>query len=143
MCCSRRQRRGFTLIEMMVVLVLIGLLAGVVTVSVRHYLVAGKQQAARAQVSALRTAVETFNTIEGRYPTNDEGLDVLTRRTDRIPEPLWGSRTIPADPWGRPYVYNSPGAQEPFEIISYGKDGREGGEGEDADVASYDLNAGD
>ena len=143
MCCSRRKNGGFTLIEMMVVLVLIGLLAGVVTVSVRHYLVAGKQQAARAQVAAFNTAVVTFYGIEGRYPTNDEGLEILTRRTDRNPEPLLASRTVPNDPWGRPYVYNAPGAQEPFEILSYGADGREGGEGEDADVASYDLNAGD
>ena len=139
MCCSSR-RRGFTLIEMMVVLVLIGLLAGVVTVSVRHYLVTGKQQAARAQVAALKTAVETFYGIVGRYPTNDEGLEILTQRSDQLPEPLLDSRQVPSDPWGRPYQYNSPGREEPYEIISFGADGREGGSGGDADIVSYQLN---
>ena len=144
MCCNRHRRKqnGFTLIEMMVVLVLIGLLAGVVTVSVRHYLVRGKQEAARAQVSSLNTSVNAFYTIYGRYPTNDEGLDILTRKTDRIADPLIEARAIPSDPWGRPYQYNSPGRQEPYEILSYGADGREGGTGADADIVSWQLSAG-
>jgi general secretion pathway protein G len=127
---------------MMVVLVLIGLLAGLVTVSVRHYLVTGKQQAARAQIASLKTAAETFYSVYGRYPTNDEGLDILTQRTDQLPEPLLAGRTVPNDPWGRPYQYNSPGREEPYEIISYGADGRQGGEGGDADVESWQLSAG-
>lgn len=131
--------KGFTLIEMMVVLVLIGLLAGVVSVSVRHYLVTGKQQAARAQIASLRTAVETFYSVYGRYPTNDEGLEILTQRTDQLPEPLLQSRAVPSDPWGRPYQFNSPGRQEPYEIISYGADGREGGQDGDADIVSWLL----
>ena len=144
MCCDpqRRRRSGFTLIEMMVVLVLIGLLAGVVTVSVRHYLVRGRQEAARAQVASLKTAVESFYTVYGRYPSNDEGLTILTRKTDRLPEPLLDARAVPNDPWGRAYVYNAPGRQEPYEILTYGADGREGGAGADGDVVSWQLSAG-
>ena len=144
MCCNRhRQKRsGFTLIEMMVVLVLIGLLAGVVTVSVRHYLVRGKQEAARAQVASLKQAVNAFYTVYGRYPTNDEGLQILTQKTERLPDPLLDARAVPADPWGRPYQYNAPGRQEPYEILTYGADGREGGVGADADVVSWQLSAG-
>ena len=142
MSCKRRKTGGFTPIEMMVVLVLIGLLAGVVTVSVRHYLVTGKQAAAKAQVASLKTAIETFNGVYGRYPTNDEGVQILTQKTERLPEPLLDARAVPNDPWGRPYQYNSPGRQEPYEILSYGRDGREGGGGEDADIVSWQLSAG-
>jgi general secretion pathway protein G len=132
-----RLMRGFSLIEMMVVLVLIGILASLVTVNVRHYMIKGKQEAARAQISAICTALETFYGVYGRYPTNDEGLEILARKSDRLPEPLM--RQIPLDPWNNPYVYNSPGRSEPYEVISFGADGREGGEGADSDIVSWQL----
>lgn len=135
---SRSRRRvAFTLLEMMVVLVLIGLLAGLVGVSTRHYLVKGKQNAARAQISSLCTAVDTFYGVYSRYPTNEEGLAILTRKTTKIADPLL--KQLPMDPWDRPYQYNRPGRNQEYEIICLGADGREGGEGADADIASWDL----
>ena len=136
MCCRKTRSRGFSLLEIMVVLVIIGLLAGVVVLNVRYFMAQGKQKTARAQIASFRQAVETFYTAFGRYPSNEEGLDVLTRKSDKLPEPLL--RQIPLDSWGRPYQYIQPGRQEPYEIISFGADGREGGSGEDADISSWE-----
>lgn len=142
---SRRQplptgagkRRGFSLIEFTVVLALLGLLAGIVTVNVRHHMVKGKQNAARAEIATLRDAVETYYTSTGRYPTNEEGLAALTAKSEEMPEPLLSQ--APVDPWSRPYQYNQPGRSEPYEIICLGADGREGGSGADSDIVSWDL----
>ncbi len=131
------RRRGFSLIEFTVVLALIGLLAGVVTVNVRHHLIRGKQNAVRAEIAAVRDAVEGYYTVVGRYPSNEEGLSALTEASEQIAEPLLQQR--PIDPWGRPYQYNQPGRSEPYEIICFGADGREGGSGADADIVSWDL----
>ena len=135
----RFSRRGFSLIEFTVVLALIGLLAGVVTVNVRHHLIRGKQNAVRAEIAAVRDAVEGYYTVVGRYPSNEEGLSALTEASEQIAEPLLQQR--PIDPWGRPYQYNQPGRSEPYEIICFGADGREGGDGADADIVSWDLKA--
>lgn len=133
-----RRARAFSLIEVMVVLVLIGLLAGLVTVSVRYYLSSGKQKAAAAQISSVATALETFYSAHGRYPDNDEGLVVLTRKSEQIEQPLL--RQVPVDPWGYEFVYNMPGpGDEPYEVISLGADHREGGDGENADIVSWKL----
>ena len=133
-----QKRRGFSLIEVMVVLVLIGLLAGLVTVSVRYYLSSGKQKAAAAQISSICTALETFYSVHGRYPESDEGLAVLSKKSEQINQPLL--RQIPFDSWGHAYVYNMPGPnEEPYEVVSLGADGREGGEGENADIQSWRL----
>ena len=132
-------RRAFSLIEFTVVLALIGLLAGIVTLNVRHHMIKGKQNAARAEIATLRDALETYYTATGRYPTNEEGLAALTRTSDAISEPLL--RQVPADPWSRPYQFNQPGRSEPYEIICLGADGREGGTGENADIVSWDLKA--
>ncbi|MCC5828823.1 MAG: type II secretion system major pseudopilin GspG [Phycisphaeraceae bacterium] len=140
MTSRSRHRRGFNLVEMMVVLVLIGLLAGLVTVNVRSYMVTGRQNAAKAEIRTLANAIETFNTLHGRYPTNDEGLEILTSSGPRQPERLIDR--VPLDPWGNPYQYNSPGRNgEPFEIISFGADGRPGGApgSADAEISSLDL----
>ncbi|MCC7409029.1 MAG: type II secretion system major pseudopilin GspG [Phycisphaeraceae bacterium] len=129
---------GFSLVEMMVVLVLIGLLASVVTINVRSYLIRGRQNTAKLELSTLRDAVETFNGVTGRYPTNEEGLQALVQTNDQIPEPLIDQ--VPVDPWGRPYQYLSPGRDDrPFEIVCYGADGREGGTGADQDLNSAEL----
>ena len=142
MCCERkgsgRSRRGFSLLEMMFVFVLIGLLAGLVTVNARYYLAKGKQNAARAEISSICTALETFNSVEQRYPDNDEGLEILAEKSDRFPEPLL--KRPPRDPWGRAYQYNRPGPEgEPYEVICFGADGQGGGEGADADIRNWDL----
>ena len=108
MCSDRRcrPRAGFSLIEFTVVLALIGMLAGIVTISVRPMLTRGKQNAARAEIAAIRQALDQFYSVYGRYPSNDEGLDVLRKPTERIPEPLLTQE--PKDPWSHAYQYNEP-----------------------------------
>ena len=130
-------RRGFSLIEFTAVLALMAVLAGIVTINVRHFMTKGKQNAARVEIATLRDALEAFNTAEGRYPANEEGLAALVQ-----PGSDGGGgliRKMPRDPWGRMYQYNTPGDSEPYEIVCLGADGREGGAGADADIASYDL----
>jgi general secretion pathway protein G len=141
--CSKpaaRRRGAFSLIEFTVVLALIGLLAGIVTISVRPMLTRGKQNAARAEIANICQALDQFYSVYGRYPTNDEGLLILHQPTERIPEPLLTQR--PGDPWGRAYQYNVPGRDQPYEVICFGADGREGGSGADADIVSWDLKEG-
>ncbi len=133
-------RRGFSLVEFTVVLALIGLLAGIVTISVRPMLIRGKQNAARAEIASICQALEQFYSICGRYPTNDEGLAVLRKSSDLIPDPLLTQD--PKDPWNRKYQYNQPGRAGPYEVMCLGADGREGGSGADSDVVSWNLKEG-
>ena len=140
MSCERRRapaRRAFSLVELMIVIVIIGLLAGMVTVNVRSYISRARQSTARAEIATIVQALSTFYATYGRYPTNEEGLDVLLRATDKLPEPLLEGK--PKDPWGNPYQYNSPGASGPFEVLCWGADGREGGDGADGDLSSANL----
>ena len=130
---SNRAPRGFSLIEVMIVVVIIGLLAGVVTYATREYLERAKRQRARADIAVLTGAVDAFYLDKGRYPENQEALKVL------VPGFI---KSLPSDPWGRPYQYVQPGRRAAYEIVSYGADGREGGSGADADVASYDVDQG-
>ncbi len=127
----RRHSRsgGFSFIEVMVVVVIIGLLAGAVAIKVGDYTDKAKINRARSDIATIVSAVEAFYADRGRYPANDQGLAVL---------PLKGA----TDPWGRPYVYNAPGARGPFEVLCYGADGVEGGEGAGADISSDDLHEG-
>lgn len=141
---SRNERKlirgrplAFSLVEFTVVLALIGLLAGVVTIGVRPMLVRGKQAAARTEIAHIRQALEQFYSVYGRYPTNEEGLGVLRHPTEKITDPLLTQD--PIDPWGRTYVYSEPGRTEPYEIMSFGADGREGGAGADMDIVSWNL----
>lgn len=140
MCTKERgpRRAGFSLIEMTAVLALMAVLAAIVTVNVRHHLIKGKQNAARAEIATICDALEAYYSSFGRYPSSDEGLAVLYRRSDKMPEPLL--KQSPVDPWGHPYQYNQPGRNgEPYEVVCFGADGREGGEGADADIFSWDL----
>ncbi len=132
-----RRRRGFSLVEIMVVIVIIGLLAGVVTVNVRGYLIKAKQATARDEIRTIAGALESYNLTYGRVPGNDDGLAILTRQTPKLPEPLLMG--VPVDPWGNDYQYNSPGSAGPYEVICHGGDGRPGGDGADADISSNNL----
>jgi len=134
---KRRRPVGFTLVELMVVIVLIGLLAGVVTMQTRSYLLAGKKSVAKVEIAKICQALDTFYSAFDRYPTNEEGLEVLTQGSDTFDEGLLSK--LPRDPWRNRYEYVQPGREAPYEVICYGADGREGGEGADADISSCDL----
>lgn len=118
--------RGFSLIEVMVVVVIIGLLAGAVALKVGGYMDTARSNRAKSDIATIRDAIETYKLTNSQYPTNDEALDKL---------PLENH----TDPWGRKYGYNSPGQKGPFEVFTLGADGREGGDGENADVYSWQL----
>jgi len=139
MCCEKFSRRphGFTLVELMVVIVIMGLLASLVTINVRGHLIKARQTAAKQEISAIMQALEIFYATYGRYPTNEEGLAVLTQPSDKLPEKILEGDTV--DPWGNVYRYACPGVNRAYDIISYGADGREGGSGADADVRSDQL----
>ena len=133
----KKKRRGFNLIELMVVVVIIGMLAGVVTFNVRGYLIRSKQNVTRMDIAKVCQALETFYTAHDRYPTNDEGVQILLEKTSKFPEAVL--ERLPRDPWGRPYQYNHPGRDAPYEVVSFGADGREGGDSGDTDISSVHL----
>jgi general secretion pathway protein G len=140
MRCNRGRRRvrlGFSLVELMVVIVIMGLLAGVTTISIRSYLVSGKQNVARLEISKICQAIDTFYGQYDRYPTAEEGILVLATKSDAFPDGLLSK--VPVDPWGKPYEYIVPGRSGPYEVISYGADHREGGTGQDTDLMSSAL----
>ncbi|WP_368564619.1 type II secretion system major pseudopilin GspG [Pseudoxanthomonas sp. UTMC 1351] len=131
-----KKQDGFTLMELLVVVVIIGLL--VALVAPRYFQQIGKSErtAAANQIDALRKAVDTYRMDVGHFPRPEEGLAVLVTKPDA--EPRWNGpylqKAVPADPWGNAYIYQVPGATADYDVISYGKDGRPGGEGEDADI---------
>lgn len=128
---------GFSLVELIVVMVIIGLLASLVAIRTRSYLIASRQNAARAEIATIVSALETFYADQSRYPTNDEGIEILDDATSSFPAGFLTK--IPDDPWNHPYEYISPGSNGPYEIICLGADGHEGGEGGDRDITSDDL----
>jgi general secretion pathway protein G len=142
---SSTQRRGFTLIELIVVIAIIATLASLVAPSVFRNTGDAKITAARAQVEMLGIALETYRLDAGSYPSTTDGLHALVERPVGSASPnTWRGpylkRAVPLDPWGRPYVYGNAGRQSggtlEYELSSLGRDGREGGEGEDADVTA-------
>ncbi|MGA2939357.1 MAG: type II secretion system major pseudopilin GspG [Syntrophobacteraceae bacterium] len=131
-------RKGFTLIELLVVMVILSLLAAFVGTDFFKHIGTSKQKAAKTQIEMFGTALDSFRLSVGRYPTTAEGMQAL-RVNPGID--LWDGpylrKDVPMDPWGRPYVYNCPGQHGDYDLISYGADGQEGGEGENADVVSW------
>ena len=145
---SRRMRRrayrrsgeaGFTLVEILVVITIIGLIMALVGPRVLNYLGDSKVKAAKIQIESFSSALDLFYLDVGRYPSGAEGLAALTQRPGSANGwngPYLRGGVVPADPWGRPYVYRAPGSSAPFEIVSAGSDGQEGGTGTAADISS-------
>jgi general secretion pathway protein G len=122
---------GFTLIEMLVVITIIGLIMGLVGPRVLNYLAESKVKAAKIQIESLSAAVDLYYLDNGHYPSASDGLDALVRRP--AGDSGWNGpylKTVqtPADPWGHPYVYKSPGDHAPYEVASYGPSGPQGGD---------------
>ncbi|MEJ2205758.1 MAG: type II secretion system major pseudopilin GspG [Gemmatimonadota bacterium] len=136
--------RGFTLIELMVVVIVLGLLAGLVLPQITGRVSDAKLATARTQIEMMGVALDSYRLDNGRYPTTQQGLEAL--RTEPTTEPLpnnWRGpylrREVPVDPWGRSYEYRSPGEENPtsYDLFTLGLDGQPGGEGEDADITSW------
>ena len=136
---KKQKERGFTLIEIMIVIIIIGLMAALVGPKLFGKVSVAKQKAAKAQIELFGTALDTFRLDVGRYPTTEEGLKVLREKPSGIEK--WQGpylpKEIPVDPWGKAYVYKSPGEQGDYDLLSYGLDGAEGGEGENQDIVSW------
>ena len=131
-----RKRQGFTLLELLVVIVIIGLLAGYV--APRYFSQVGRSeiQVARAQIDSLEKALDQYRLDMRRYPSTEEGLQALIAKP--ADAQAWSGpylkKAVPLDPWGHPYVYRTPGQKGEFDLITYGRDGKPGGTGEDADI---------
>jgi general secretion pathway protein G len=126
---ARRAQAGFTLVEILVVITIIGLIMGLVGPRVLSYLSDSKVKAAGIQIQGLSSALDLYYLDGGRYPSPSEGLNALVQRPDGSTNwngPYLKGNTVPNDPWGRPYVYRFPGQKGPFDIVSLGPDGREG-----------------
>jgi general secretion pathway protein G len=144
MICNTQDRRGFTLIEILVVIIVLGLLAALVGPRILGRVSEAKTATARTQIELLGLALDNYRLDNGSYPTTEQGLNALQEKPTRDPvPPSWRGpylrKAIPLDPWGRPYLYGSPGEHNPasYDLSTLGRDGQPGGEDEDADVTSW------
>jgi len=137
---SRSTEAGFTLVEMLVVITIIGLIMALVAPRVLGYLSESKAKAAKIQIESFGSALDLFYLDSGRYPTGSEGLAALVQRPGNVPTwngPYLKGGVVPADPWGNAYVYRATGEHGAYEILSYGSDGQEGGTGTASDITSW------
>lgn len=144
---NRKNQKGFTLIELMVVIIILGLLAGLVLPKILGREEEARVTTAKTQIRNLEGGLDQFKLDNGFYPSTDQGLDALIRKPEagRIPT-NWKEggylkpARIPKDPWGKDYLYFSPGNEgREYEIISYGADGEQGGDGKNADIESWKI----
>ncbi|PIF76851.1 general secretion pathway protein G [Variovorax sp. 54] len=137
---SRTAQRGFTLIELMVVLVIIGVLAALIVPNVIERADDARVTAARTDINNLMQALKLYRLDNQRYPTAEQGLQsLLTRPTAGPAAPNWKPyvEKLPNDPWGHPYQYMNPGIKGEIDVLSFGADGQSGGEGKNADIGSW------
>ncbi len=139
---GKNKKSGFTLIELLIVMVIIGLLASLVAPKLFSKLSSSKIKTAKAQIQMISTALDAFRLDVGRYPTTQEGLQVLWKNPGNLKK--WDGpylpKPVPDDPWGNPYIYKSPGPNgKPYELKSLGADGKPGGTGENADISVWDT----
>jgi len=135
----RNGEAGFTLVEILVVITIIGLIMAIVGPRVLNYLGESKVKAARIQIESLGSALDLYYLDMGRYPNSSDGLAALVQRPGNAEEwngPYLKGGVVPNDPWGHAYLYRSPVEHAPYEIVSYGSDGQEGGAGTAADISS-------
>lgn len=134
-----RRSLGFTLLELLVVVAIIGVLAAYVAPQYFSQVGKAETNAARAQIDAIEKALDQYRLDTGSYPTTELGLTALMQGPPN--EPKWGGpylrKNVPLDPWGRPYLYRAPGERRAYEVLSYGKDGQPGGSGDDADIGNF------
>jgi general secretion pathway protein G len=132
---------GFTLVEILVVITIIGMIMAIVGPRVLNYLAESKVKAAKIQIASFESALDLYYLDTSRYPASSEGLAALVQRPSNSAVwsgPYLKGGVVPKDPWGHPYVYRAPVERAPYEILSYGADGQEGGAGTAADVSSLD-----
>jgi general secretion pathway protein G len=137
---DRRSQRGFTLVEILVVITIIGLIMALVGPRVLNYLSESKVKTAKIQIQSLTSALDLFYLDAGRYPSSAEGLTALVQPVGGVASwngPYLKGGNLPLDPWGKPYVYRSPGEHGAYDVVSLGSDGREGGSGTAADITSW------
>ena len=139
---KKQSEHGFTLVELMVVIVILGLLAAIVAINVIPFGERAKAQKAKTDIAAIDSALELYKLQLDRYPSTSEGLQALVTPPSDLADPSRYQKggyikKLPADPWGRPYHYESPGQHGEADVWSYGADGKEGGEGADADIGSW------
>ncbi len=133
----RSRLRGFTLLELLVVLAILGLIATFAAPQVLKWLSGAKSDSARIQIEAVSSAIDLYRLEVGSYPPDLEALVTKPSGADRWDGPYLKRRTVPKDPWGRDYIYRNPGENGPYDLYTLGADGQEGGTGEDADVVSW------
>lgn len=138
------RKRGFTLLELLVVLIILGLLAALVGPRLVGRVGKAKVEIAKSQIALLESALDQYRLDMGRYPTTEEGLKALVEPpTDEEGQAKWQGpylkkRKVPKDPWGRPYHYRCPGEHGDYDLWTYGADGQPGGQGENADITNWD-----
>jgi general secretion pathway protein G len=139
---DRASEQGFTLVEMLVVITIIGLIMGLIGPRVLNYLRESKVKAAKIQMQSFASALDLYNLDTGRYPSSAEGLAALVRPTTGVAwnGPYLKGAALPNDPWNHPYIYRVPGEHGPYDIMSLGSDGQEGGSGTAADLSLDAIN---